>query len=70
MSHKHAFAPGFATCKFCARFMPVNVLISVNSLEAESESKYGMTELSHLTNLLPIAVFIYILYISPVARAY
>ncbi len=26
--------------------MPVNVLISVNSLYAESESKNGMTELS------------------------
>ncbi len=35
-----------ATCKLCSRVMPVNVLISVNSLYAESESKNGMTELS------------------------
>ncbi len=32
------------TSKLCARFMPVNVLVSVNSLQAESESKNGMTE--------------------------
>ncbi len=35
---------GLHTSKLCARFMLVNILISVNSLEAESESKNGMNE--------------------------
>ncbi len=40
------------SCKLCARFMPKNILISVISLQTESESKMEWQSLRHLTPLI------------------
>ncbi len=44
ISKKQAFAPGFAHVQTLCKIYAGELLIAVNSLEAESESKNGMME--------------------------